>query len=93
MRLALFAKKLEELLKTLKIRRRVGADSRRKAREESSKLTAAHLGARAPAEAAPARDRWDRGSRAAVQFMRPGLPHVVVSDQKPRADATSESKT
>ena len=62
--------------------RRVGAHTRATAREESSKPTAAHLGARAPAEAAPA-----RGATASwlhVQFMRPRLPHVVVSDHQPR---------
>ena len=43
-----------------KNRRRFGAHSRLTAREESSKPTAAYLGARAPAEAAPARGARQR---------------------------------
>ena len=75
---------------SLKNRKRLGAHSRPTAREESSKPTAAYLGARAPAEAAPAQGA--PASRLHVQFMRPGLPPVVASDQGLRADATSESK-
>ena len=60
----------------------MGAHSRPTARQVSSKPTAAHLGARAPAEAAPAYDA--PASRLHVQFMRPGLPHAVVSDRELR---------
>ena len=65
----------------LKNRRRMGAHARSTAREESSKPTAAYLGARAPAEAAPERDA--PASRLHVQWRHPGLPHAVVNDQEP----------
>ena len=61
--------------------RRLGAHTRSTARKESSKPTAAYLWARAPAEAASARAP---ASRLHVQFMRPGLPHAVVSDRELR---------
>ena len=53
---ALFTLKIELRLKVLKISGARDAHARPTAREESSKPTAAYLGARAPAEAAPARD-------------------------------------
>ena len=48
----------------------VGADSRPTAREDSSKPTAAYLGARAPAEAASARDRRARAAVCAIYASR-----------------------
>ena len=87
---ALFTLKIELRLKVLKISGARDAHARPTAREESSKPTAAYLGARAPAEAAPAHDA--PASRLRVQWRHPGLPPAVAIDQGLRADARSQSK-